>query len=249
MSFGKNDVKEGGRSNTSTTWFFTNGAYYASTNRFHASYIYEADNPVGVYMHQVNADGLPRDASGNKIPHSTIGNVCVGYDNYVLSSGAITYSAAWSSGDITSSQVDDYVSWVQAEDFGNTIENVVKTSTSLSFDMVAKNETGGRYSLLRYQPDTQFKVTVRDAGTNMCCFLRAQDEGHIWSTGSYSIAGGDTLTINKSGNECYLSFVGDTFEINDVAVADKAVKNLTSSSVTVENTGTEARKIGVIWRD
>jgi hypothetical protein len=240
-------TREGGRSNTLTDWNFV-GSQDIANNDMSVTFIYP---PVGTgrFMEQVSAEGLPRNASGDKIPHDTIGNVYVGFDNYVLSSGRVTYSAEWSEGDITEAQVDDYVAWLQGANFGNDIENLTRTDTTLSWDFVPKDETGGDYSLVRYQPNSQFKVTIASDDTRMCCFLRSQNEGHLWNAGSYSIRGGESLTINKSGSECYLSFVGDTFSIGGTAVDDMAVKNLTSDSVTVDNTGTETRKIGVIWRN
>ena len=241
-------TREGGRDNTLTDWFFT-GSKEVDGNNMSISFIYPESNSTNSFMEQTSSDGLPRNASGDKIPHETISNVYVGFDNYVLSSGRVTYSATWSSGDVTTEQMDDYIAWLQSENFGNDIENLARTSTSLSWDFVPKDETGGVYSLVRYQPNTQFKVTIASDDTRMCCFLRSLNEGHLWNTGSYSIGGGDSLTINKSGTKCYLTFVGDTFSIGGVAVSDMAVKNLTSSSVTVENTGTDVRKIGVVWRD
>lgn len=249
MSFGENDAKEGGRPSTLTTWSFTGGAYYASTNRFHVSYVYPEGNPVGGFMEQLSAEGLPRNASGDKIPHDTIGNVYVGYDNYVLSSGRVALSAEWAEGDITEAQMDDYEQWLTTGNFGLNIENIQRTSTSIAWEQVTPDETGGLYDLVRYQPNSQFKITIASDDVRMCCFLRSVNEGHLWNAGSYSIRGGESLTINKSGSECYLSFVGDTFSIGGTAVDDMAVKNLTSDSVTVDNTGTETRKIGVIWRD
>lgn len=241
-------AREAGRGNTLTDWFFCRGIDVAD-NKVGVTFLYPQGNSIGGYMEQTSAEGLPRNASGDKMPHATIGNVYVGYDNYVLSSGRVTYSAEWVDGDITKAQMDDYVAWLKGANFGNDIENLTRTNTSLSWDFVPKDETGGDYSLVRYQPNSQFKVTIADDDTRMCCFLRSVNEGHLWNAGSYSIRGGESLVINKSGATCYLSFVGDTFEINGVAVADMSVKNLTSNSVTVENAGTETRKIGVIWRD
>ena len=240
-------TRQGGRANTLTDWNFS-GNQEIDNGNTSISFIYPPKNMSGGFMEQTNAEGLPRNASGDKIPHDTIGNVYVGFDNYVLSSGRVTYSAEWSEGEITEAQVDDYVAWLQGANFGNDIENLTRTDTTLSWDFVPKDETGGDYSLVRYQPNSQFKVTIADEDTRMCCFLRAENEGHLWNTGSYSIRGGESLVINKSGATCYLGFVGDTFEINGVAVADMSVKNLTSNSVTIENAGTETRKIGVIWR-
>jgi hypothetical protein len=179
-------TRQGGRSNTLTDWVFNEGQSIDNGNTS-ISFIYPSNNVSGTFMEQTSADGLPRNANGDKIPHATISNVYVGFDNYVLSSGRVTYSAEWVDGDITEAQMDDYVAWLQGANFGNDIENLTRADTSLSWDFVPKDETGGDYSLVRYQPNSQFKVTIADDDTRMCCFLRSRNEGHLWNTGSYSI--------------------------------------------------------------
>lgn len=234
-----------------TSFQFQNNARWikdgTQSDLFHVSFIY--DNPVGhkIVVETANTDS-PQNDAGVVPTHETMSNVIVGWDNYVVSSGAITVFYEWNSGDITSSEVDAYVSWLQAANMGATVENIVKTDTSLSHDFVAGNATGGLHSLIRYQLNAKVTLSIRDANTKIGCFLRPHRRHLDWSTGSYSIRGGESLTINKSGSECYLSFVGDTFSIGGTAVDDMAIKKLTSDSVTVQNTGAEARKIGVIWR-
>ena len=235
-----------------TSFQFQNNARWikdeTQDDLFHVSFIY--DNPVGhkIVVETANTDS-PQNDAGVVPTHETMSSVIVGWDNYVVSSGAITVFYEWNSGDITSSEVDAYVSWLQAANMGATVENIVKTDTSLSHDFVAGNTTGGLHSLIRYQLNAKVTLSIRDANTKIGCFLRPHRRHLDWSTGSYSIRGGESLTINKSGNECYLSFVGDSFSIGDTIVDDMAVKRLTSDSVTVANTGTGTRKIGVIWRE
>lgn len=236
---------DGGETCWETDWTFSSADYF--DNNFHKSFIY--DNPVGSVMRQKQTDDGCKNSSGQSVAHATLSNVYNHFDNYVISSGAVTYRAEFDSSVVSSSDVDAYVSWLNSQDFGCTIENTAKTSTSLQWDMVAKDVTGGSYSLMKYQLDGMFQIAIRDANTKLACLLRKNREHYDWNTASYSIRGGENLTINKSGTDCYLSFVGDTFSISGTAVADMAVKKLTSSSVTVNNIGTEARKIGVIWRD
>lgn len=235
----------GGETYWETDWVFEDVGYI--DNNFHRSFVY--NNAVGAVMRQSQTSDGCKNSSGQSVAHPTLPNVYHHFDNYVISSGAVTYRAEFDDSVVSSADVDAYVNWLNTEDFGCTVENVAKTSTSLQWDMVAKDVTGGAYSLMKYQLDGLFQVSIRDAGTKLVCLLRKNREHFDWNTGSYSIRGGDSLTINKSGADCYLIFAGDAFEINDATVADKAVKKLTSSSIVVENTGTEARKIGVIWRD
>ena len=235
-----------------TSFQFQNNARWikdqTQDDLFHVSFIY--DNPVGhkIVVETANTDS-PQNGSGVVPTHETMSNVIVGWDNYVVSSGAITVFYEWNSGDITSSEVDAYVSWLQTANMGATVENIIKTDTSLSHDFVAGNITGGLHSLIRYQLNAKVTLSIWDANTKIGCFLRPQRKHLDWSTGSYTVAGGETVNVDKQGSDCYVSLVGDGLRVSGVTKDDMSILKLTSDSIIVENTGTETRKIGVIWRD
>lgn len=248
------EIREGGRPNTSTNWTFSWNKEFGDTgvdvsfiNNNNYANAPEPPNQAGAFMEQTK-DGLPRGADGNKVPHPTIPNVYVGYDNYVLSQGVVTYSAEWEAADITTEQMDDYVAWLQSEDFGNHVENLTRTDTSLSWDFVPKNETGGPYSLVRYQPDTKFKVTISSDIISMVCFLRPKNQADIWNSCSYSIRAGESLTINKQGTECWLACVGEDFVADDAPVELGDVHEMTSDTIIVTNNSTGVRKVGMLWK-
>ena len=125
------EIREAGRSGTRTNWTFSFAREIGNTDVY-VSYILnenyacepEEPNQAGTFIEQLTADGLPRGADGAKVPHPTIPNVYVGFDNYALSEGRVRLSAEWSEGDITSDQADAYVTWLQTENFGLDIENI-----------------------------------------------------------------------------------------------------------------------------
>lgn len=230
-----------------TDWVFSGS--YNNSELFEVTYMDAGASPVGAYMYGRSEAMLPRDADGNKVPHPTMSNVFVGYNNYVICSGALTYSAEWGDSDMTRSEIEAYKAYIEAGDFAYDIENMTLTDDALTWDVAARDATEGSHGLIKYMPNCSFKCVIRDADTSLICFMRPLGDPETMKTGAYSIRGGESLTINKSGNECYLSFVGDSFSIGDTIVDDMAVKKLISDSVTVANTGTGTRKIGVIWRD
>lgn len=229
-----------------TDWVFS-GSY--ENNIFEVSFIDAGTSPVGAYMYGRSEAMLPRDADGNKVPHPTMGNVFVGYDNYVICSGALTYSAEWGDSDMTRSEIEAYKAYIEAGDFAYDIENMTLTDDALTWDVAARDATEGSHGLIKYMPNCAFKCVVRDANTSLMCFLRPFGDPETLITGAYSIRGGESLTINKTGQQCFLAFSGDGCSIGGTAIDNMAVKGLTSDSVTVDNTGTETRKIGLIWRD
>lgn len=244
------EMRDGGRSGTRTNWTFTHTLPLGSEG-VHVSFIVndgqDLSNRSGTFMEQMSADGLPRGADGEKVPHPTMENVYVGFDNYVLSEGVVTYSAEWDAGDITTEQMDDYVAWLQSANFGNHVENLTRTDTSLSWDFVPKDETGGPYSLVKYQPDSQFKVTIASDVISMACFLRPINKADVWNTCSYSIRAGDTLTINKQGSSCHVVYIGDDFVVDGEPVDTGVVYDITADSITVVNNASGVRKIGMLW--
>ena len=196
----------------------------------------------------MSADGLPRGADGEKVPHPTIPNVYVGFDNYALSEGRVRLSAEWSEGEITSDQADAYVNWLQNENFGLNIENIQQTPTSISWEQVTHDETGGPYSLIKYQPNSQFKVTIVSDIISMVCFLRPENMADVWNTCSYSIRSGETLTINKQGQECWLAYVGHDFVADDTAKEMGDVNEMTSDTISITNNATGVRKVAMLWK-
>ena len=249
------DVREAGRANTKTNWTFSWTRDIGDTE-CHVSYILnenyanepEPPNQAGSFIEQVSADGLPRGADGEKIPHPTMGNVYVGFDNYALSEGRVRLSAEWADGDISSDEIDAYINWLNTENFGLDIENIQKTATSLSWEQVTHDETGGPYSLIKYQPNSQFKVTIVSDVISMVCFLRPENMADIWNTCSYSIKAGESLSIDKQGTECYLAYVGHDFVADGSPVAMGDVVELTSDSVSVTNNASGVRKLGMLWK-
>lgn len=248
------EIHEGGRANTRTNWTFSWNKELGDTG-VHVSYILnenyanapEPPNQAGTFIEQTK-DGLPRGADGMKVPHPTIENVYVGYDNYVLSEGVVTYSAEWDAGDISTEQMDDYVAWLQAENFGNHVQNLTRTDTTLSWDFVPKDETGGPYTLVRYQPDSKFKVTISSDIISMACLLRPENQADVWNTCSYSIRSGESLTINKQGQECWLAYVGHDFVADGAPVAIGAFHDMTSDTISITNNATGVRKVAMLWK-
>jgi hypothetical protein len=222
-------------------WVLENGK-----ELFHYSFI--SNSPVNSRMVIASPQDNPRDSLGNLKFHPTMSNVLFGFENYIYSSGASTFVAQWNENEISSSEIDNYISYLQNSNMGCTVENIIKNSTSLQFDLVSNNETGGCFDHLRYQLNCRMEMYIRDEGTRLGCLLRPQGEHFDWSTGSYAIASGDTLTINKTGEKCYLMLVGEFFEFNGILKEDKSIIKLNSPSVTVRNTGPETRRIGVIWQ-
>lgn len=230
-----------------TDWVFSGS--YNDSELFEVTYMDAGASPVGAYMYGRSEAMLPRDADGNKVPHPTMGNVFVGYDNYVICSGALTYSAEWGDSDMTRSEIEAYKAYIEAGDFAYDIENMTLTDDALTWDVVARDATEGSHGLIKYMPNCAFKCVIRDADTSLICFLRPLGDPETMKTGAYSIRGGESLTITKTGQKCFLAFSGDGCSVGGTAINNKAVKGLTSDSVTVDNTGTETRKIGLIWRD
>ena len=252
-----NTEREGGRSNTRTNWTFSwlsdigetgVGVSFILNENYHGAPEHLMPNLSGSYMEQLSAEGLPRGADGNKIPHATMENIYVGYDNYVLSEGRVFLSAEWADGEITEEQIDAYVNWLQTENFGLNIENIQRTDTSVSWEQETHDETGGPYSLIRYQPNSQFKITIISDVISMACFLRPENQGHLWNTCSYSILAGDTLTINKQGSECYVAYVGEDFVTDGNPVDIGTVCEVTTNQISVTNNSPGTRKIGMIWQ-
>lgn len=248
------DIREGGRANTRTNWTFSwtgeigntgTGISFILNENYAAAP--EMPNQRGSFIEQVSAEGLPRGADGNPIPHETLENVYVGFDNYVLSEGRVKLSAEWADGEITTEQMDGYVNWLQTENFGLDIENIQRTPTSVSWEQVTHDETGGPYSLIRYQPNSQFKVTIESDIISMACFLRGENQAHLWNTCSYSIRAGDTLTINKQGSSCHVVYIGDDFVVDGEPVDKGMVYEVTADSITVVNNASGVRKIGMLW--
>ena len=175
-------------------------------------------------------------------------NVFVGFDNYALSEGRVRLSAEWSEGEINSDEADAYLNWLQTENFGLDIENIQQTPTSISWEQVTHDETGGPYSLIKYQPNSQFKVTIVSDIISMVCFLRPENQADVWNTCSYSIRAGDTLTINKQGAECWLAFVGHDFVVDGTDVAMGDIQDMTSDTTTITNKSPGVRKVAMLWK-
>lgn len=249
------EVREAGRPNTKTNWTFSWTREIGETG-VHVSYILnenyanapEPPNQAGSFIEQVSADGLPRGADGEKVPHPTIPNVYVGFDNYALSEGRVRLSAEWSDGEITSDQADAYINWLQNENFGLYIENIQQTPTSISWEQVTHNETGGPYSLIKYQPNSQFKVTIVSDVISMVCFLRPENQADVWNTCSYSIRAGESLVINKQGAECWLAYVGHDFISDGLKVKMGDVHEMTSDTITIRNFSEGVRKVAMLWK-
>lgn len=249
------EIREAGRSGTRTNWTFSFTSEIGDTG-VHVSYILnenyacepEEPNQAGTFMEQFTGDDLPRGAGGVKVPHPSIQNVYVGWDNYALSEGRVRLSAEWSEGEITSEQADAYRNWLQTENFGLNIENIQQTPTSISWEQVTHDETGGPYSLIKYQPDSQFKVTILSDIISMVCFLRPENQVDVWNTCSYSIKAGEVLTINKQGTECWLAFVGHDFTADALPVAMGDVQELHTDTITITNNASGVRKVGMLWK-
>ena len=246
------EIRDGGRSGTRTNWTFTH-TLPIGTGGVHVSFIVndgqDLSNRSGTFIEQMSADGLPRGVNGEKVPHPTIPNVYVGFDNYALSEGRVRLSAEWSEGEITSDQADAYINWLQTENFGLNIENIQQTPTSISWEQVTHDETGGPYSLIKYQPNSQFKVTILSNVISMVCFLRPENQADVWNTCSYSIRAGETLTINKQGTECWLAYVGHDFVADGVAKEMGDIQDMTSSdTISITNNATGVRKVGMLWK-
>lgn len=249
------EIREAGRSGTRTNWTFSFARMIGDTDVY-VSYILnenyacepEEPNQAGTFIEQLTSDGLPRGADGEKIPHPTIPNVYVGFDNYALSEGRVRLSAEWDAGDMTTEQVDAYVNWLQTENFGLDIENIQRTDTSLSWEQVTHDETGGAYSLIKYQPNTQFKVTIVSDVISMVCFLRPENQADVWNTCSYSIRAGDSLTIDKQGTECWLAYVGHDFVADGAPVAMGDVNEVSTDTVAITNNSAGVRKIAMLWK-
>ena len=249
------EVQEAGREGTRSNWFF-NPSFEIPFTSVWVSLIVtdngvgdavEANRP-GTFIEQLNGDALPRGADGEKVPHPTMENVYVGFDNYVLSEGRVALSAEWDAGDITTEQMDAYENWLRTENFGLNIENIQRTDTSISWEQVTHDETGGPYPLIKYQPDSQFKVTIRSDTISMGCFLRPKNHADVWNTCSYSIRAGDSLTINKQGTECWLLFVGNDFVADGASVEMGHYQELSSDTISITNNSSGVRKIGMLWK-
>ena len=249
------EIRDGGRFGTRTNWTFSH-AQPIGSGGCHVSFILNDSNSddlgqknqAGTFIEQLTADGLPRGADGGKVPHPTIPNVYVGFDNYALSEGRVRLSAEWAEGEIASDEVDAYINWLNTENFGLDIENIQKTATSLSWEQVTHDETGGPYSLIKYQPNSQFKVTIVSDVISMVCFLRPENMADIWNTCSYSIKAGESLSIDRQGTECYLAYVGHDFVADGAPVEIGDVVELTSDSVSVTNNASGVRKLGMLWK-
>ena len=248
------EIREAGRSGTRTNWTFSFTRMIGETGVY-LSYILnenyacepEEPNQAGTFIEQLTADGLPRGADGEKVPHPTMENVYVGFDNYVLSEGRVALSAEWDAGDITTEQMDAYENWLRTENFGLNIENIQRTDTSISWEQVTHDETGGPYPLVKYQPNSQFKVTIASDVISMACFLRPVNQADVWNTCSYSIRAGDTLTINKQGSVCHVVYIGDNFVVDGEPVDKGMAYDVNADSITVVNNDSGVRKIGMLW--
>lgn len=249
------EIREAGRSGTKTNWTFSWTNEIGNTG-CHVSYILnenyadepEMPNQAGTFIEQLTADDLPRGVDGEKVPHPTMENVYVGFDNYALSEGRVRLSAEWSEGEITSDQADAYANWLRTENFGLDIENIQQTSTSISWEQITHDETGGPYSLIKYQPNSQFKVTIVSDVISMVCFLRPENMADVWNTCSYSIRAGESLTINKQGTECWLAYVGHDFVADGTSVAMGDVNEMTSNTIEITNNSSGVRKVGMLWK-
>ena len=249
------EIHEGGRSGTRTNWTFSHVHEIGETG-VHVSYILnenyacepEEPNQAGAFIEQLNGDALPRGADGEKVPHPTIENVYVGFDNYVLSEGRVALSAEWDAGNITTEQMDAYENWLRTENFGLNIENIQRTDTSISWEQVTHDETGGPYPLVKYQPDSQFKVTIASDVISMACFLRPENQADVWNACSYSIRAGESLTINKQGQECWLTYIGHDFVADGASVEVGHFQELSSDTISITNNSSGVRKIGMLWK-
>jgi len=237
----------------------------AIDNKFIISF--SDSSPVGSKIWRDTLDNTPH-AGGNPNEHPTLNNVVKGGLNNILCAGAVTVRYDWSGDDNppTSSDIDGYISYIQAENANqsSTLENIVKTSTSLEFDFVAdKTVSGGPYSLFPYAPKaSKAEYRIRDENTVVVCVLKIGDTPDVWTFVDYNIAAGEELTIDKQGTECYLLICSPSFIIGGTeimvrktpmylgatALNGKSLKNMQSSSVTLRNTGVTAAKVGLLYK-
>lgn len=206
---------------------------------------------IGSVIGRDNLDTVPH-ANGNPDDHPTLNKVKRAGANYLLSRGRANLYLDWG-GDIdppNSNDVDAFIEHLQSRNYSTRVDNIVKTDTSLTFDLIAdKSQTGGPYDVFDWNLKSNYgKVTVKDSDTYLACILRLGDTPLDWSFNDYIIGAGDTLDISKRGTECYLFICGSSFIIGDNTLADKSLKKLTSSSVLIRNTGSQAAKIGMIYK-
>ena len=227
-----------------TDWVFSGSVYGPG---FEATVMNAGATPVGGYMYARSSSPLPVDADGNRVPHETMANVYVGFDNYLISSGALTYIAEWSSGNISRSEIEAYRDYIESTTFAYAIENVSLTDTELTWDVVARDTTDGPHGLIKFMPDCPFKCVVRDADTSLVCIIRDGLIAGGLNAAGISVAGGETVTVSKTGSSFFIVLTEDGFDINDNAVAGCTITKLVSSSASIRNTGSAARSFCVVY--
>jgi hypothetical protein len=212
---------------------------------------FSESSAIGSVIGRDNIDTVPH-GNGNPDDHPTLNKVKRAGANYILGRGTINLCFDWEGDNDppNSNDVDAFIEHLQSRNYSMSVNNIVKTDTNITFDLSSDmSQTGGPYDIFDWAIKANCaKVTVKDSDTYLACILRLGDTPLDWSFNDYIIGAGDTLDISKQGTECYLFICGSSFIIGDNTLADKSLKKLTSSSVLIRNTGSQAAKIGMIYK-
>ena len=176
-----------------------------------------------------------------------------GAGNHMFMKGAMKHTWAWTeSENITQAHLDQFWNYVQSHGEGVSLSLVESDAAARRFVFTASFENNSNnwaaYPLPYVLDVTTSRMEVTEEGTDIICYVFADNDLNNWTKEHCNIAPNETFEISKGGTEyCYVVF-GE--EVNKDSTTLEAFKpyRITSDSITVTNNTSNSCKIFRIYK-
>ena len=169
---------------------------------------------------------------------------------FAIVRGSVETKWEWSAGDVSQSDIErlkelnasDYIHQESAHS-----ETSVSDAMSLNYLKATINfipQTNAVYTSHKWQLATKCTMKALVDDTRFLCTLT---DNPNYAIEYFDILAGQSRDIGKQGTTNYLAFSGES-RINDDTIAENSIKKLTSDSVNVTNTTSEAIRIVSVYK-